>query len=349
MASLLPRALALSAALSLLLGVAVAGATTPTSTTTTTTTTTSSTTTVPSKPKPKPKPAASGTLHVHTTGLFSVAGQPMTVPGRGVWVSGVVRPYVAHQVVTMRVVLSGRTIATRRVGVAASRGRTYGHFSLRLAPRSSGGLTVLISHSASAQQKSFSGRAGYAIVDPHAGFGATGRFVELIQQRLQSLHIFVRRTGVYDGQTGLAIDAYHRLMRWGTSQSLGPATIGALMAGRGAFHIRYPSQGHHAEGNLGLQLLALADGSRVRYIYPISSGKPSTPTILGSFRVYRRDPGYLPDGMYYSSFFTGGYAIHGFDPAPDYPASHGCMRVPIGDAIPIYYWLGFGNWVDSYY
>jgi lipoprotein-anchoring transpeptidase ErfK/SrfK len=98
-----------------------------------------------------------------------------------------------------------------------------------------------------------------------------------------------------------------------------------------------------------LQLLALANGSQVYRLYPISSGKPSTPTVLGDFRVYRKSPGYLPDGMYFSNFFTGGYAIHGFNPAPDYPASHGCMRVPIDDAVSIYDWLRIGNWVDVYY
>ena len=53
--------------------------------------------------------------------------------------------------------------------------------------------------------------------------------------------------------------------------------------------------------------------------------------------------------MFFSSFFIGGYAIHGYNPAPDYPASHGCMRVPIQDAIFIYNHLTFGNGVDTYY
>jgi len=60
-------------------------------------------------------------------------------------------------------------------------------------------------------------------------------------------------------------------------------------------------------------------------------------------------PGYLPDGMYFSNFFIRGYAIHGYDPAPDYPASHGCMRLPIVDAISVYNWLQIGDWVDTYY
>ena len=71
--------------------------------------------------------------------------------------------------------------------------------------------------------------------------------------------------------------------------------------------------------------------------------------MLGNFHVYRSTPGYLPDGMYYSNFFIGGYAIHGYNPAPDYPASHGCMRLPIVDAISVYNWLNVGDWVDVYY
>jgi lipoprotein-anchoring transpeptidase ErfK/SrfK len=53
--------------------------------------------------------------------------------------------------------------------------------------------------------------------------------------------------------------------------------------------------------------------------------------------------------MYYSNFFVRGFAIHGYDPAPDYPASHGCMRLPIVDAISVYDWLRVGDWVDVYY
>jgi hypothetical protein len=173
--------------------------------------------------------------------------------------------------------------------------------------------------------------------------------VQLIQQRLAQLHFYIPQSGVYDGGTGLAIDAYHRLLHWGHAQTLDPSTITWLLNGWGEFRLRFPHHGRHAEGNLGLQLLALANGSQVDRIYPISSGKPSTPTILGDFHVYSKVPGYLPDGMYYSNFFYSGYAIHGYNPAPDYPASHGCMRVPIADAISIYDWLGSGDWVDVYY
>ena len=70
--------------------------------------------------------------------------------------------------------------------------------------------------------------------------------------------------------------------------------------------------------------------------------------VDGDQVVVAVDPGYLPDGMYYSNFFTGGYAIHGYNLAPDYPASHGCMRTPIVDAVFIYYWLRMNDAVDVY-
>ena len=204
-----------------------------------------------------------------------------------------------------------------------------------------------MTHTATSGCRASSSGAASTALDTNIGFGSTGRFVQLVQQRLAALHFYIPQTGVYDNGTGLAIDAYHRLLRWGVSQTLDGKTISFLLNGWGEFKVRFPSHGSHAEGNLADQLLALIDGSKVKLIFPISSGKPSTPTILGNFHVYRRVPGYLPDGMYYSSFFIGGYAIHGYDPAPDYPASHGCMRLPIQDAITAYNWLNFGDWVDS--
>jgi lipoprotein-anchoring transpeptidase ErfK/SrfK len=122
-----------------------------------------------------------------------------------------------------------------------------------------------------------------------------------------------------------------------------------LFAGVGTFPVRYPRQGKHVEADLTDQVLALINGSKVFRIYPVSSGKPSTPTVLGTYQVYMKTPGYLPDGMYYSNFFHTGYAIHGYDPSPTYPASHGCLRLPIDDAISAYQWIQIGTPVDVYY
>ena len=282
-------------------------------------------------------------------GVFSVQHEPVTVPGRAFTVTGVVRPYVPGQGILLKAYVNGRMFKMVKLRLKPSRRRVYGGFTWRLVSPQVGSVLVKVVHSRNSAMRGFIVRSALSALSENAGFGSTGRFVELIQQRLAALHFYIPQTGVYDSGTGWALDAYHRLLRWGTSPTLGPATINALLNGTGAFHVRFPKQGRHAEGNIGLQLLALADGSKVDLIFPISSGKPSTPTVLGSWQIYRRTPGYLPDGMYYSDFFTGGYAIHGYNPAPDYPASHGCMRLPIADAIPAFDWLAIGDWVDTYY
>ncbi len=302
---------------------------------------------VPALAAPSSPPA--GRVTTYLPDVFFVHHAAVTVPGRAFHVLGIVRPYVAGEWVTVETRLGSRVITSRRVLPAPSANRTFGHFRLQLASPSSGGLVVSVLHAASPQLGSFQARRGLVVLNERVGFGATGRFVQLVQQRLAALHFYIRQTGVYDQGTGWAIDAYHRLLRRGTSQRLDQRTVSSLLDGFGSFRVRFPHHGAHAEGDLSLQLLALVDGSRVAAIYPVSSGKPSTPTILGDYRVYSKIPGYLPDGMYYSNFFIGNYAIHGYDPAPDYPASHGCMRLPISDAISVYGWLSAGDWVDVYY
>ena len=80
----------------------------------------------------------------------------------------------------------------------------------------------------------------------------------------------------------------------------------------------------------------------------VSSGKASTPTVLGRFKVYSRQLGTNALGMVDSSYFIGGYAIHGYHDVPTFPASHGCLRVPVPNARSIYDWLRIGDRVDVY-
>ena len=329
---------------------------TATASPTVTSTTTPPSTTTPSSPTPTAPPttppvppAVKGSASIVLPDAFVVGHQAVTVPGRVVHVTGVVRPYVAGQSVDVKAFLGRRLIKSARLHVQPSGSRAFGRFVISVAARRAGRVSILVTHAATSAMRAFAAKRSYASLSENVGFGSTGPFVQLIQQRLAALHVYVIRSGVYDQHTGLAVDAYHRLRRRGHSQSLDGRTISALLDGFGQFKVRFPKQGRHAEGNLSDQLLALIVGSQVQAIYPISSGKPSTPTVLGSFRVYLRVPSYLPDGMYYSDFFFGGFAIHGFNPAPDFPASHGCMRLPISDAISAFNWLSMGDGVDVYY
>ncbi len=307
------------------------------------------TATATTPPPQAPQPAARANVKLYVGGAFSVSRAAVTVPDRTVQVAGIVRPYVPGQLVYVRAFLSGRVILAGHYRLKPSRHKIYGAFTANVRSPGAGTVTVVVLHAATTGIERFVAHRSFDVLGGSIGFGSTGRFVQLIQQRLAALHFYIPQTGVYDAGTGLALDAYHRLLRWGTYQSLDGRTISSLLDGRGAFPVHYGGDGRHAEGDLTLQLLALIDDSKVTTIYPISSGKPSTPTILGRFHVYSRVPGYLPDGMYFSNFFYGGYAIHGYNPAPDYPASHGCMRLPIVDAISAFNWLQMGDAVDVYY
>src|SRR5450755_484151 len=305
----------------------------------------------PTKTTPAPpatSPAVKAKAKLYLLDAFYVHRRTVIVPDRGMHLTGAVRPYVPGQWVTVKAFLGHKLLKTERLRIKPSPNKKYGRFATVIKAPNAGVIHLRVTHKRTAQMLGFAASRGVASLDTHAGFGATGSFVALIQQKLAAVHVYIPQSGVYDEKTGLAIDAYHRLLGHGTSQGLDGLTVSELLAGRGAFKVRYPGDGKHVEGNLGSQLLALVNGSKVYAIYPISSGKPSTPTILGRFHVDMRTPGYLPDGMYYSNFFTGGYAIHGFDPAPDYPASHGCMRLPITDAISVWDWLSVGVGVDVY-
>jgi hypothetical protein len=321
-------------------------ATTPTKTTPTKTTTTK-TTPPPTTPVP-PATAVRASARLILPDAFFVDRKALIVPGRAMHVAGQVRPYLPGQTVSFKVLIGHKLIENKTFRIKLSPNKKYGLFTTVVKAPEAGILHLQVIHAPTSQMRGFTTPRGVASVNPTAGFGARGSFVQLIQQRLAAVHMYIPQSGVYDEKTGLAIDAYHRLMGHGTSQNLDGPTVSELLAGDGAFKVRYPGDGKHVEGDLGSQLLALIDGSQVQEIYPISSGKPSTPTILGRFHVYMRTPGYLPDGMYYSDFFSGGYAIHGYDPAPDYPASHGCMRLPITDAISVWNWLSLGVGVDVY-
>ena len=305
--------------------------------------------TPPAGGSPPPAPPAKASVHLYLPDAFFVHGDALTVPKRLIHVHGVVSPYVPGQWVNLRALVGSRQFKTDRLRVKPAPGAKYGQFTEVLSVPTTGHVAVEVGHQRTDAMLSFFSRRDLASLDERVRFGSTGRFVQLIQQRLAALHFYIPQSGRFDSGTGLALDAYHRLLHWGTYQTLDGRTISYLLNGWGAFPVRYPSHGKHVEGNLSKQLIALLYGSKVYRIYPISSGKPSTPTILGNFRVYRQQPGYLPDGMYYSSFFIRGYAIHGYNPAPDYPASHGCMRVPIVDAKSIFYWLRVGDRVDVYY
>jgi hypothetical protein len=177
------------------------------------------------------------------------------------------------------------------------------------------------------------------------GWGHGGAAVRLLQRGLRALHYPAPRSGVYDAATSRAVMAWRKVTHRARLYTANRGVLLAVLAGQGAWKVRHPHAGRHVEADISLQVLALVDGSHVVRIQHMSSGKPSTPTVIGRFQVYRKSPGTNSEGMVDSNYFIRGYAIHGYASVPTYNASHGCLRVPIPDAATIYRWVHIGDLV----
>jgi len=300
----------------------------------------------PTPPAPAPAPAG-GTLRLV---MQKVGGDPLfALAGRQVVVRGIVSPYVAGQAVKVSFYLQGRKIAVQLLAVDAL-GNGDGQFHAAITSHLSGLLEVRATHYATPQQGAFAARsAAVRIVNPKIGPGSSGQSVRLLQQELYNLRYAVPLSGVFDEGTGNALIAYRKMTGLDRVALAGPAVFRMLSRGAGRFHVLYRRDGRHVEADLTKQVLAeIEPGGRVYRIYTMSSGKPSTPTVIGHFLVYSKTPGVNSEGMVDSNYFIRGYAIHGYAEVPTYAASHGCLRVPIPDAASIYGWVRYGTPVDVY-
>jgi peptidoglycan hydrolase-like protein with peptidoglycan-binding domain len=179
--------------------------------------------------------------------------------------------------------------------------------------------------------------------------GTSGASVRLLQSELNGLHYAVPLNGAFEEATERALIAFRKVTGMNRVGEAGAEVFRKLAHGEGGFPVRYPHDGRHVEANLTKQVLAeIEPGGRVHAIYTMSSGKPSTPTVIGHFYVYSKTPGINSEGMVDSNYFIRGYAIHGYAEVPTYAASHGCLRVPIPDAAAIYAWVREGTPVDVY-
>jgi lipoprotein-anchoring transpeptidase ErfK/SrfK len=336
-AALLTASLTLTAA-------ATAAAQAPTSSTPPTTATPPPAT--PPAPVPVPAPAT-GTLgltleRVNGTSAAILAGDRFRVRGAAT-------PFVAGQKVVVRFYRGTRKLASKSVTIKATKSGTSGTFVLGFRARSAGHITVRASHRATPQLATMVAKGrGVDVLPLRARPGSKGLAVRVLQRRLKALGYVIGAPGVYDARTSRAVLAFRKVTGMARTMEATRDVFRRLARGGGAFTVRYPKQGKHVEADLSLQVLALIRGSKVERIYPISSGKPSTPTVLGTFRVYSKTPGTNAKGMVFTSYFHGGYGIHGYAEVPTFAASHGCLRAPVPDAVSIYNWISYGNYVDVY-
>ncbi|MBB4661107.1 L,D-transpeptidase family protein [Conexibacter arvalis] len=284
------------------------------------------------------------------SGVYRVGGKTLTIPGRVVRVRGRVVPYVPGQKVRVRVWLGDRLAKQVTVAPKPTKTKKTAVFRAKFTAGRVGDVKVFAVHEETPAQKRLASKAAaVSVVAPTAGFGTRSPFVQLVQQKLAALGFAVPRSGVYDGGTARAVEAHRKMLGLARLQTLDATVVDKLLRGQGGFKVRYPQHGRHVEAHLGKQVLALIENGRVVRAYTTSSGTAATPTVLGTYRFYWKQPGVNNREMVHSSYFIRGYAIHGYKSVPTYPASHGCLRVPIPDALSIYNWVRLGDRIDVYY
>lgn len=173
--------------------------------------------------------------------------------------------------------------------------------------------------------------------------GASGEQVRQLEQRLADLHFDPGKVdGVFDNITTHAVTAFQKT--WGMART-GRATEDVLarmasvgdpepmLAGGGATRVEVDLQRQvlflWKDGGL-LRILPVSTGNNKRYCVDGSCAKAVTPG--GSFKINRKIRGLRVSRLgklYNPLYFNGGIAIHGAPSVPAYPASHGCVRIPM--------------------
>ncbi len=281
--------------------------------------------------------------------LGGVGGNPLFAPaGSTIVIYGRVTPYQPGQRTTIALRLGSRQVGSKVLQVVPRSGGS-GSFQVRFTTRSAGSFTAQVAVHVAAGVVASGQTPAVQFVHTEVSPGASGASVRVLQSELNRLHYAVPLSGAFDEGTERALIAFRKVTNMAREGVAGPTVWHKLAHGEGAFPVRYPRDGRHVEANLTKQVLAeIEPGGKVREIYTTSSGKPSTPTVVGHFNVYEKSFGVNSEGMVDSNYFIRGYAIHGYAEVPTYAASHGCLRVPIPDAPAIYSWVNVGTPVDVY-
>ncbi|MCB0870001.1 MAG: L,D-transpeptidase [Solirubrobacterales bacterium] len=278
---------------------------------------------------------AKATVKIKVKGLD---GKRATIMSRVV-IKGSLKPFRNLQKVRVYLYRDGKRFSTRRVKVHKA-GNNYGSFRTAFYVREGNRYGV---------RAKYWGKAGSRPVGKdsteHKVFRVRyvglahdqcGRVVAGFRKALNRLALVPDNGRCFNGKMERAVLAYRKLNDMSRNARASKTIVKRVFNGKGGYHVRRPGLGDHMEAPLSKQVIVFSRGKKPYAIFPIASGAPATPTILGTYSFYWKDPGYNEKGMYYSSYFIRGYATHGYQSVPNYPASHGCLRTFISDQPRIY-------------
>jgi peptidoglycan hydrolase-like protein with peptidoglycan-binding domain len=174
--------------------------------------------------------------------------------------------------------------------------------------------------------------------------GSAGPAVQALQQRLLDLKF---DPGPIDGRFGLAtmyaVQAFEKLNGMSPDGRVGLAEQAALANPAAIVPLAPDGGANRTEVDLARQVMHIYQGGALRLTTHVSTGNnqrfcnegkcDTAITPIGSFRYSWRATGWheAPLGKLHNPvFFTSnGVAVHGSLSVPTYPASHGCVRIPM--------------------
>jgi Putative peptidoglycan binding domain/L,D-transpeptidase catalytic domain len=192
--------------------------------------------------------------------------------------------------------------------------------------------------------------AGFALpatANASLQYGSHGPAVLALQRKLVALKYLapVASNGLFGYRTEQAVMAFQGWKGLTRDGIAGRATYAKLRTA----HIPYPwtRAYRHVEVHRIQQVALLVVNRKVIRAIHVSTGRPGLATPAGNFHIFRKErmswsqpfQVWLP----LASYFYGGDAFHQYPDVPGYPASHGCIRVPKGDATFLWYFARLGT------
>jgi N-acetylmuramoyl-L-alanine amidase len=183
------------------------------------------------------------------------------------------------------------------------------------------------------------------VAQPHLAYGSRGPSVRALEQRLWDLrYALLRVDGSYGADTRDAVIAFQKVTGLPRTGEV-DARMWSTLTRSAVPLARFPS-GSHVEVDKTRQVLFEVRDGKVVLVVAVSTGATGN-TPLGTWHVYSRVAGWSWV-LWYPTYFLRGFAIHGYPEVPTYPASHGCVRVPMWVATRLYSMHPYGYTIRIY-
>lgn len=184
---------------------------------------------------------------------------------------------------------------------------------------------------------------------PFTGFkqGSKGDDVRAMEQKLADMQYDAGKVdGVFDAATGHAVMAFQKVTGMDRSGRATPDVIEAIAKANAPGPMLPDGGPNRVEIDLKKQAMQVYKGGELARVLSVSSGNNKkycvegecdvAVTPGGSFKVNRKIRGIRVSRLgelFNPLYFNGGIAMHGSPSVPAFPASHGCVRVPMNSSL----------------